>query len=65
MAYWRLHYHLVWATYKREPMIDQERERVIYGTLYRKAEELGLIIHAAGSVEDHMHPSSRFRQESR
>ena len=55
MAYWRLHYHLVWATYKREPTIDRERERVIYGTLYRKAEELGLILHAAGNVEDHLH----------
>jgi len=55
MAYWRLHYHLVWATYKREPMIDRERERVIYGTLYQKAKELALIIHAAGNVADHIH----------
>ncbi|HEY4691683.1 MAG TPA: IS200/IS605 family transposase [Anaerolineae bacterium] len=55
MAYWRLHYHLVWATYKRESMIDRERERVIYGTLYQKAKELGLIIHAIGNVEDHLH----------
>ncbi len=55
MAYWRLHYHLVWATFKHEPMIDREREKVIYGTLYNKAKELGLIIHAAGNVEDHFH----------
>lgn len=55
MAYWRLHYHLVWATHKREPMIDAQRERIIYGTLYSKANELGVIIHGAGNVEDHIH----------
>jgi len=55
MAYWRLHYHLVWATYKREPFIDAACEKVIYGTLYGKAKELGLIIHGAGNIEDHVH----------
>ncbi len=28
---------------------------MFYGVLYRKAEELGLKIHAAGNVEDHVH----------
>ena len=55
MPYWRLHYHLVWATFKREPMISAERERIIYGSLYGKAKELGLIIHAIGNIEDHIH----------
>ena len=55
MPYWRLHYHLVWATFKREPMIDAERERVIYRSLFGKAKELGLIIHALGNIEDHIH----------
>ena len=55
MPYWRLHYHLVWATFKREPMIDSELEQVIHSSLYGKAKELGLIIHSVGNIEDHIH----------
>ena len=55
MTYWRLHYHFIWATFERQPSITPEREKMIYGVLYRKAEELGIKIHAAGNVEDHIH----------
>ena len=55
MTYWRLHYHLIWATFEREPSITLEREKVFYGVLYGKAKELDLKIHAAGNVEDHVH----------
>ena len=55
MTYWRLHYHLIWATYNREPTLTLEREKMFYGVLYRKGEELGLKIHAAGNMEDHAH----------
>jgi REP element-mobilizing transposase RayT len=55
MAYWRLHYHVVWATYRREPLIDPATEDVIRHTLYGKAKELGLLVHAVGGVEDHVH----------
>ena len=55
MTYWRLHYHLIWATFERQQSITPEREKMIYGVLYRKAEELSVKIHAAGNVEDHIH----------
>jgi REP element-mobilizing transposase RayT len=55
MTYWRLHYHLIWATYNREPCLTPEREKMFYGVLYKKAEELGLKIHAAGNIEEHAH----------
>jgi putative transposase len=55
MTYWRLHYHLIWATFEREPSITPEREKVFYGVLYGKAKELDLKIHAAGNIEDHVH----------
>jgi REP element-mobilizing transposase RayT len=55
MTYWRLHYHIIWATYEREPGITPEREKMFYGVLYNKGKELGLKIHAAGNVEDHVH----------
>lgn len=55
MTYWRLHYHLIWATYERQPILTLEREKVLFGVLYNKAKELGLKIHAAGNVDDHVH----------
>ena len=55
MTYWRLHYHLIWGTQDREMSITPVREKVFYGVLYNKGEELGLKIHAAGNVEDHVH----------
>jgi len=55
MTYWRLHYHLIWSTRDREPNLTLEREKMFYGVLYKKAEELGIKIHAAGNVEDHAH----------
>jgi len=55
MTYWRLHYHLIWATFERQPTLTLEREKVFYGVLYRKVEELGFKVHAAGNVDDHAH----------
>ena len=55
MAYWRLHYHLVWATYQRLPLITEPLEKQIYGVILNKANELGIIIHAIGNIQDHIH----------
>ncbi|MDB9446473.1 IS200/IS605 family transposase [Anabaena sp. CS-542/02] len=55
MALWRLYYHIVWATKKREPLISHEIENEVYGYLIGKADHLGCIIHAIGGVEDHIH----------
>ena len=55
MTYWRLHYHLIWSTFEREPSITLEREKMLYGVLYNKGKDLGLKIHAAGNVGDHVH----------
>jgi hypothetical protein len=40
MTYWRLHYHLIWATYNREPTLTPEREKLFYGVLYKKRKPL-------------------------
>ena len=55
MAFWRLHYHLVWTAYRRMPLITEPIERQIYGTILGKAKELGIIVHAIGNTEDHLH----------
>ena len=55
MAFWRLFYHIVWATKGREPLITQELEAELYGYLKGKADFLGSIVHAIGGVDDHVH----------
>lgn len=55
MTYWRLHYHLIWVTFERQPILTLEREKMFYGVIYQKAKELDLKIHATGNVDDHAH----------
>ncbi|MFQ5614488.1 MAG: IS200/IS605 family transposase [Anaerolineae bacterium] len=55
MSFWRLHYHLIWATYQREPFLVDNIERQVYGTILNKAKELNCIVHAIGGIEDHIH----------
>jgi putative transposase len=55
MALWRLYYHIVWATKKREPLITNDIEDKLYGYLIGKADHLDCIIHAIGGIEDHIH----------
>jgi putative transposase len=55
MTYWRLHYHIIWATFERQPTLTPAREKVFYGVLYKKTDELGVNVHAAGNVDDHVH----------
>jgi REP element-mobilizing transposase RayT len=55
MTFWRLHYHIIWATFQRERFLAGDREKMFYGVLYKKGRELGLTVHAAGNVEDHVH----------
>jgi putative transposase len=55
MTYWRLHYHIIWSTMDRQPVLTPNLEKVFYGVIYGKARELDLKIHAAGNVDDHVH----------
>ena len=55
MPYWRLYYHIIWATYRRLPLVDAEAEELIAGTLHAKARELGCYIHVLGMMEEHLH----------
>ena len=55
MTYWRLHYHIIWATFERQPSLTPDREKIFYGVLFGKAKELDVRIHAAGNVDDHAH----------
>src|SRR6266404_4070549 len=55
MAYWRLHYHLIWATDERRPLVDAVNADVIHRAVCGKGKELGVIVHAVGGVADHLH----------
>ncbi len=55
MTYWRLHYHLIWGTFERQPTLIGDREKVFQGVILQKAEGLDLKIHALGNVDDHGH----------
>ena len=55
MSYWRIFYHLIWATKQRERLLDGRVEAMVYGVILNKSKELGIIIHAIGGVEDHVH----------
>ncbi len=55
MPYWQLYYHLVWATKRREPLIQVDLEPELYSYLRGKALSLGAIVHAIGGVADHVY----------
>jgi REP element-mobilizing transposase RayT len=39
----------------RQPILTPQVEKLFYGVIHRKADELGLKMHAVGNVEDHVH----------
>jgi putative transposase len=55
MAFWRVYYHLVWATKNREDLIQPEIEDLLYGYIVRKASELGVYVYAINGWYDHVH----------
>lgn len=55
MAYWKLFYHVVWATKNREPLITPELETVVYDYLRAKAVGLGAMVFAVNGMPDHVH----------
>ena len=55
MPFYRLFYHIVWATKYREPLITSEFEADLHSIIASKAKDLGAIVHAVGGIEDHIH----------
>lgn len=55
MPFWRLFYHIVWATKGREPLINEHADGVIRRTIAAACDKDGLILHAVGTMPDHVH----------
>jgi len=55
LPYWRLFYHIVWATRNRESLITSGLEAVVWAAVRQAAERHGGRVHAVGGVADHVH----------
>jgi putative transposase len=55
VPYWRLFYHLVWATKDRRPLIGEREERLIRRSFELTFTDLDAVPHAIGFMPDHVH----------
>jgi REP element-mobilizing transposase RayT len=55
VSFWRLCYHLIWATKNREHLIQPEIEDRLYAYIVRKAAELDVYVFAINGWYDHVH----------
>jgi putative transposase len=55
MPYWRLFYHLVWATKQREPVIAEREENAVRQSIMATVADLELMARAIGCMPDHVH----------
>ncbi|MDZ7967751.1 MAG: IS200/IS605 family transposase [Nostoc sp. DedSLP03] len=55
MSLWRLYYHIVWTTKKRQPLITSDKETELYNFIINKSNSLNCRLHAIGGIEDHIH----------
>lgn len=55
MPYWRLFYHLVWTTKRREPLLTPDIELRVHGFLRHEAEKLNAKLVFVNGMADHVH----------
>jgi putative transposase len=55
MPFYRLFYHIVWATKDRLPLITTDNQSAIHAAISTKVTDLGGIVHALNSMPDHVH----------
>ena len=55
MPFWQLFYHVVWATKKREPTLDDQMADVVTKAIMAACTEQGVMVHAVGVMPDHIH----------
>ena len=47
--------HIIWTTWRRQPMLTEERERRAYRCITAEAEKLGATVLAINGMPDHVH----------
>lgn len=61
MSYWICFYHIVWATYRRQPTILPEYESMITDKIIEKSLSLKCPVHAVNMMPDHVHVAVSIR----
>ena len=54
-SYYELYYHFVFATKRREPMLNLEKIKQIRQIAKAKADEMGFLLHILNGYRDHIH----------
>ena len=55
MAYWRLYYHVVWSTKRRDPWIVEDLPALVENAMRHRLHALDVLIHGVGIMPDHVH----------
>jgi putative transposase len=55
MAFWRLYYHLAWATKNRFDLISDEIEGRLFANIISKSDSMECQVHAIGGMPNHIH----------
>ena len=55
MPYWRVYYHIVWATKDRRPLLQPDIELRLFPYLVSKAAEMGAQVYEVNGWFDHVH----------
>ncbi len=55
MTYWRLHYHVVWATRDRAASLTVAEADLVVRVVKESWADRGVIVHAVGPMPDHVH----------
>ncbi|MDZ4717594.1 MAG: IS200/IS605 family transposase [Roseiflexaceae bacterium] len=55
MPFWRVYYHLIWATKYRQPSISATVEALLYPELQRRASTMDVLVYASDGYVDHVH----------
>jgi putative transposase len=55
VLYWRVFYHLIWSTKKREPLIQPGHHQSIQGPVRAAGKRHKALVHAVGIMPDHIH----------
>jgi putative transposase len=55
MPYWRLFYHIVWATKARQPVLEDADARIVSQSIRTTLRSFKADLHAVGVMPDHVH----------
>lgn len=55
MPYWRLYYHVIWSTRRRDPWLIDDLPLLVENAMRNRLHALGVLIHGIALMPDHVH----------